>query len=161
MNDSGFDFTLTIVMLLFFLRCVEASVILVEIFRFFFKKLNETSCLFRVNYDNIKQLIYNAMEKFVTKFKAICLTMIVILIMILSSAAVVILEVYLGLNNQKETESCRKLIHWLDFVLEIFRYTYDVGIRMLMITATLAVKNIWDINDVREEDDQGNKWITQ
>ncbi len=148
-------------MLLFFLRCVEASVILVEIFRFLFKKLrNETSCLFRVNDDNIKQLIYNAMEKFVTKFKAICLTMIVILIMILSSAAVVILEVYMGLNNQKETESCLKLFPWLDLALEFFRYTYDVGIRMLMITATLAVKNIWDINDVREEDDQGNKWMT-
>ncbi len=86
--------------------------------------------------------------------------MIVILIMILSSAAVVFLEVYMGLYNQKERENCRKLIPWLDLALEFFRYTYDVGIRMLMITATLAVKNIWDINDVREEDDQGNKWMT-
>ncbi len=83
-----------------------------------------------------------------TKFKAIRLTMIVILIMNLCTVAVVILEVYMGLNNQKETENIRKLIHWLDFLLEIFRYTYEVGIRMLMITATLAVKNIYGISKI-------------
>ncbi len=146
--DEEYIFTMVIYSILFLGRFLEALIIEIHVYKFFFlESQNDRICSFN------EHLIAGVREnKCILVGFAVLTTYLVI-----HSLAVPVFGIFLEIQAGKSID-CDAYTYYgyysIYWILDIFRYIYDIGVRLFMVMAMIVASRIW----TKPWADSGNEW---
>ena len=155
-NDSGdtigqqYIFTMVVYDSLFIGRWIEAFIIHLHIYKFFFSQST-------IEPNDFFQLCKEGL----TKTKAIKgLFVVLTFYMLVHSLSIPLLGIALEITHGNKLKlTCESYIyeyHTIYWILDIVRYVHDVAIRLMMVLATMAIGMVWSREDVAGEEDEAD-----
>lgn len=128
-------FTLTVYSTLFIGRWLEALILHIHIYKFFFGQLT-------IKISQFQKLVFEGIKKKAAITIVIFLFVVLPLLIISLSVPIlgIILEIRHGRKNCEEYIYEHHTVYWL---LDIVRYLHDVIVRILLLLATIAIGGIW------------------
>ena len=148
--DQQYIFTTVIYSFLFLGRFLEALIIEIQIYKFFFREKK-------------KEIVAECLENISAKLHGnkylIILLVIIAVYMTVHALSVASLGISLEVRHGHET-GCRSypyqtyILYW---ILDAIRYGYDVLVRILLMIATAGIRNIWKSNDKRAEQHESSQ----
>ena len=144
-RGEEYVFTMVVYSLLFIGRFLESFILQIQIHKFFFKDYKETDPL-----EFVALCIKGLTQK---KWITTCFVVLSVY-MLAHSLSIPALGIALEIRTGRATD-CESYVyeyHTVYWILDTIRYMYDVGIRLFMVLAMLAVGLIWFEKDVENKD---------
>ena len=147
--------------MLFIGRFLEGLILQIQIYKFFFSHHDRTDPNFfshhdRMDPNDFMRLCFKGLTQ--NKWTASCFVFLS-MYMLAHSLSVPALGIALEIRTGRETD-CRPYVyeyHTVYWILDVFRYLYDVAIRLLMVLAMLAIGCIWDEDEHIRDEDEGKE----
>ena len=143
-DNSGqqYLFTMVVYSSLFIGRWLETLIIHIHIYKFFFSQSTIAPEIF-------KQLCSDGLKR---NYAIRALLIVLTVYMLIHSWSIPFLGVTLEIQSGQEIncEGYMYEYHIVSWLLDIIRYLHDVAIRSLMILATIAVGELWSIEELTE-----------
>ena len=147
--DQQHIFTTVIYSILFLGRFLEALIIEIQIYKFFFDKKKE-------------EIVAEILENVSAKLHGNCpIILLVIIAIYMTVHALLIASLGISLEVRHGHEKgCRSypyqtyILYW---ILDAIRYGYDVLVRILLMIATVGIRNIWKSKDKRAEQHESSQ----
>ena len=145
-NNLGqqYLFTMVVYSSLFIGRWLETLIIHIHIYKFFFGQLT-------IKPEKFKQLFNDGLKR---NYGIRALLIVLTVYMLIHSGSIPFLGVTLEIKSGQEI-NCEGYLyeyHVVYWLLDIIRYLHDVAIRLLMILAMIAVRELWSIKELTDSE---------